>query len=357
MHHVLREAMDRKASDVHITTGLPIMFRLSGELWPYGTEVLTSNDTSDIIYKLIQDDGLRAQLELNGQVDCAISVPGVGRFRANAYKQRGSNALALRPVNSKVPSASDLNLPKQLVQDVLEANKGLILVTGPTGSGKSTTLAALINEINTNRRRHIITLEDPIEFLHRHNKSMVNQREIGLDCISYAQGLKGALREDPDVILIGEMRDVETISIALEAAETGHLVFSTLHTISASETVSRVVSTFPAEEQDRVRAQLALVLSGVVSQQLIPKVGGGRALAMEYMRKSTAISTLIRDDKLQQIRGMIKNAKAQGMMEMDDSILELFKQGLITEDNAIYYAREKDEVRSDLAKIKNLRRR
>ena len=277
----------------------------------------------------------------NGEVDFSISVPQVGRYRVNIFKQRGSMAASLRVVGMQIPSADSLGVPKA-VQDLYDKRRGLVLVTGPTGSGKSTTLASIIDLINTNLTSHIITLEDPIEYLHMHKTSMINQREIGLDTKSYAAALRAALREDPDVILVGEMRDLETISIAITAAETGHLVFSTLHTIGAASTIDRVIDVFPTHQQQQIRIQLSMVLEGVISQQLIPTADGkGRVAAFEVMLANAAIKNMIREGKTYQIQSMIQTNGKLGMITMDDAIYQLYRMGTITGEQALIFAQDR----------------
>jgi len=275
-------------------------------------------------------------------MDTSYSISGLGRFRANIYKQRGGDAIALRVVSLKVPTLKELDF-ESAVRELTNKQRGLVLVTGPTGSGKSTTLAAMINEINHNRTAHIITLEDPIEYLHKHNKSIVNQREIGKDSRNYKSALKAILREDPDVILVGEMRDLETISIAITAAETGHLVLSTLHTIGAAKTIDRIVDVFPPFQQQQVKIQLAGVLQGIISQQLLPKVGDdGRVAALEIMTITPAIQNLIREGKTHQIESAVQTGSKYGMKTMDMAIAELYRQGQITKEVALTYAIDKD---------------
>ncbi len=262
-------ATEKNASDIHITVGIPPALRINGQLIILDKEKLKPDDTKALVYETL-DDNLIRELEEKGEVDTSFSSPGVGRYRVNAYKQRGSYGMALRIIPLEVPNLKDLGLPK-VVEDLARLPRGLILVTGPTGSGKSTTLAAMINQINNERRCHILTLEDPIEYLHKHNRSIVNQREIGTDSRSFANSLRAALRQDPDVILVGEMRDLETISIALTAAETGHLVLSTLHTIGAAKTIDRIIDVFPPHQQQQVRIQFSSVIQAIISQQLLPK--------------------------------------------------------------------------------------
>ena len=292
----------------------------------------------------ILDNRHRNELETNGQTDLAYAIPGVGRFRVNVYKQRGTLASAMRCLPFSIPDADSLGIPVE-VQALTAKKRGLVLVTGPTGSGKSTTLASLVDIMNRKYPYHIITLEDPIEYLHRHQCSVVNQREIGSDSNDYAQALRAALREDPDVILVGEMRDLETISTALTAAETGHLVLSTLHTIGADKTIDRIIDVFPPNQQQQVRVQLASVLECIVSQQLIRREDGrGRVAALEVLFANTAIRNMIRENKTYQIVSMMQTGKRQGMQTMDDAIYELFLRGDISADSAVSYAQNPVEM-------------
>ena len=294
---LLAYAVESKASDTHITVGFPPTLRIDGRLEPMDLPKLTADDTEKMAMHLLRFRGKKDVLFRDGEVDFSYGIPSVGRFRVNVFRQRGTYAAAIRTVTVGIPTLDELKLPgvlKSLAQHV----RGLILITGPTGSGKSTTLAAMIDLINNQRACHILTLEDPIEYLHRHKKSIVNQREIGPDTKSFANALRAALREDPDVILVGEMRDLETISIAITAAETGHLVLSTLHTVGAAETIDRVIDVFPPHQQEQIRIQLANVLKGVVSQQLLKlQTGRGRIAATEVMVTTPAISNLIREGK------------------------------------------------------------
>ena len=288
---------------------------------------------------MLRDEQIE-QLEKTGELDSAFTIPGFGRMRVNVFKQRGTYALAIRILSFVIPSADELGIP-DAVRNLADKKRGLVIVTGATGSGKSTTLAALVDIINKKYSKHIITLEDPIEYLHRHDKSMVTQRELGLDSLSYSSALRAALRQDPDVILLGEMRDLETISTAITAAETGHLVFSTLHTNDAASTIDRIIDVFPPHQQQQIRIQLANVLKGVVAQQLLPKADGtGRIAAFEVMLGNHAISNLIREGKTFQIPGIMQTSKKDGMVVMDDAIVELFKEGRITRDAALKAAHD-----------------
>lgn len=334
---LLKKAIELNASDLHITVGIPPTMRINGILIPYGDEKLTSVDTEAYVKEILDEESYNKYSSV-GELDLSYSIKGIGRFRVNIFKQRGSDAMALRVVAPQIPTLEDLGMPPVL-KDLAHKTRGLILVTGPTGSGKSTTLAAMINEINSTRNCHIITLEDPVEYLHRHKKSIVNQREVEHDSKSYASALKAALREDPDVILVGEMRDLETIGIAVTAAETGHLVFSTLHTIGASKTVDRIVDVFPPYQQQQIKVQLAGVLEGVISQQLLTRADGeGRVCALEIMIATSAIRNLIREGKTHQIDSSVQTGGKYSMVTMDASLLELYRKGLISYDETMSHA-------------------
>jgi len=342
---LLKLAHQNKASDVHITVGVPPVFRVNGKLIHIdNVEKLMPKDTEEIAKELLSDKQF-ARLEEKGEIDFSYAISGIGRFRVNVYSQRGSYSVAIRPIPLEIPSHKELGLPDILLQ-LAERKRGLILVTGPTGSGKSTTLATMINHINETRRCHVLTLEDPIEYLHRHKSSIINQREIGYDTDSYNTALRAALRQDPDVILIGEMRDLETISIAVTAAETGHLVLATLHTIGAVSTVDRVIDVFPAEQQQQVRVQLGSVLQGVVSQQLVRRAdGSGRIGAFEIMLCNQAVRNLIREGKSHQLMSSIQTGRKLGMMSMDTSLVELYKKGYITVDEAMAHSVDKTFIK------------
>lgn len=347
IEELLTIAAEHGASDVHITVGVPPKMRVNGALYNMDYPSLMPQDTEPIIMS-IMDRRRKEMFDEKGEVDFSISVPRIGRYRVNIFKQRGSMAAALRVVGMDIPTADSLGVPKA-VQDLYAKKRGLVLVTGPTGSGKSTTLASLINLINSERTDHIITLEDPIEYLHNHKKSMVNQREIGLDTMSYAAALRAALREDPDVILVGEMRDLETISIAVTAAETGHLVFSTLHTIGAASTIDRVIDVFPTHQQQQIRIQLSMVLEAVISQQLIPTADKkGRVAAFEVMLANAAIKNMIREGKTYQIQSMIQTNGKLGMITMDDALYQLYRAGRITGEQALIFAQDQQAVEKRL---------
>lgn len=340
LNELLETTIKEKASDLHLTVGLPPTIRVNGELISLGNDKLTPEETEEYS-KEILGSFYKEYMEV-GEFDTSFSVAGLGRFRVNVFKQRGSQAIAIRVVGLKIPTLSELNFPS-VIKELTEKQRGLVLVTGPTGSGKSTTLASMINEINSSRSAHIVTLEDPIEYLHKHNKCIINQREIGKDSLSYQNALRAVLREDPDVILVGEMRDIETISIAITAAETGHLVFSTLHTIGAAKTIDRVVDVFPPHQQQQIRIQLAAVLQGIVSQQLLIKGNGsGRVAALEIMIATPAIQNLIREGKTHQIESSVQTGGRYGMKTMDMALSELYKKNLISGETALTYAMDKE---------------
>ena len=343
VEQLLSIAKEKKASDVHVTVGLPPRVRINGELVDLDYPKLSPDDCEKLILD-IMDDRQQAMFKDRGELDFSFSVPNIGRYRVNVFRQRGSVACAMRIVGTEIPKPESLGVPKSVV-DLYAKKRGLVLVTGPTGSGKSTTLASLIDRINDERNAHVITLEDPIEYLHSHRKAMINQREIGLDTHSYADALRAALREDPDVILVGEMRDLETISTAITAAETGHLVFSTLHTIGAAATIDRIIDVFPPHQQQQIRIQLAVVLEAVISQQLIPTADrSGRVAAFEDMHGTIPIKNLIREAKTYQISSVLQTARKEGMISMDDALLDLYNKGVIDSDNAIGYAQDVNYV-------------
>ena len=342
LDEILRMSVEEKASDIHFTAGCPPYYRIDGVLTPLKGDKLQPTDLEALLLPIL-DNRHRNELETNGQTDMAYAIPGVGRFRVNVYKQRGTLASAMRCLPFSIPDADSLGIPAE-VQALTAKKRGLVLVTGPTGSGKSTTLASLVDIMNRKYPYHIITLEDPIEYLHRHQYSMVNQREIGSDSNDYAQALRAALREDPDVILVGEMRDLEAIYTALTAAETGHLVLSTLHTIGADKTIDRIIDVFPPNQQ-QVRIQLASVLECIISQQLIRREDGrGRVAALEVLFANTAIRNMIRENKTYQIISTMQTGKRQGMQTMDDAIYELFLRGDISADSAVSYAQKPGEM-------------
>ena len=344
---LLRYAVKDGASDVHLVAGTYPKYRIDGELVPIpGYGRLLTTTTRRILEPLL-DEETSEMFDKDGDLDFAYSQPNLGRFRVNMYKQRGSWSGVFRQLSSSIPSPDKLGLPRSIT-DLVKHKRGIVLVTGPTGSGKSTTLASLIDIINTNYKKNIITLEDPIEYLHRHKMSNVSQREMGVDSKNFASALRASLREDPDVILVGEMRDYETISTAITAAETGHLVFSTLHTIGAASTIDRIIDTYPAAQQQQARSQLALCFQGIISQQLVPRIGGGRVAALEIMLGTDALRSLVREGKTGQILSYIQTSKQLGMQSMDSHLLELNYKGLITEEDAINFAVDKKYVKQQL---------
>ncbi|WP_129597732.1 type IV pilus twitching motility protein PilT [Anaerophilus nitritogenes] len=340
---LLRKTIESNASDLHITIGIPPIIRVNGSLQKINEKALSHQDTELLVQELLTHEHF-IELQEKGEIDLSFSHSGLGRFRVNIYKQRGSYGIALRCLSLRIPTIDELGLPSVLKELALK-QRGLILVTGPTGSGKSTTLASMIDYINENRNCHILTLEDPIEYLHKHNKSIVNQREIGDDSKSFANALRAALRQDPDVILVGEMRDLETISTAMTAAETGHLVLSTLHTVGAAKTIDRIIDIFPFHQQQQIRVQLSTVLEGVISQQLLPRKDQyGRIATMEIMVATSAIRNLIREGKTHQLQTNIQTGSKFGMKTMDHSILEFYNQMVIDKKTALTYAIEKENL-------------
>ena len=339
LDEILAESIHAKASDVHFTVGRPPVYRVDGILKSIEGERLTPKVMEELLMPLM-DVRHRGELQENGQTDFAYAIPGVGRFRVNVFKQRGTLASVMRCLPFNIPEPEDLGIPAEVVE-MTSRKRGLVLVTGPTGSGKSTTLASLLHVINRTYPYHIITLEDPIEYLHRHDRSIVNQREIGSDSTDYGQALRAALREDPDVILVGEMRDLETISTAITAAETGHLVFSTLHTIGANQTIDRIIDVFPPDQQQQIRIQLASVRECIVSQQLLKRAdGSGRVAALEVLFANNAIRNLIREGKTYQIPSIMQTSKRMGMQTMDDALYDLYMRKVINADQTVTYAQD-----------------
>ncbi|MBE3588241.1 MAG: type IV pilus twitching motility protein PilT [Thermoanaerobacteraceae bacterium] len=351
----LKLAFELKASDVHLTVGRPPVFRVHGKLFAAdelgaravpGVEdlpVLTAGDTEALARQLIPGDRFQQFMQV-GESDLSYAIPGVGRFRVNAFKQRGTVALAIRLIPERIPTFDELGLP-EVVAHLARRPRGLVLVTGPTGSGKSTTLAAMIDLINSESRLHIITLEDPIEYVHRHKKSLVNQREIGRDSLSFAAALRAALREDPDVILVGEMRDLETIATAITAAETGHLVLATLHTTSAAQTIDRIIDVFPPHQQQQVRLQLAGALEGVIAQQLLPRRDRpGRVAALEILVATPAIRNLIREGKTHQIISHLQTGARYGMQTLDMALRNLVRTEVIGREEALARAADAENL-------------
>jgi twitching motility protein PilT len=341
---VLLQVMERNASDLHLTAGSPPMIRHHGRLHALDYPRMTPQTTREVVYSILTNDQ-RQKLETDWQIDLAYSIPGKARFRVNAYFQRAAISAALRLIPSEMPKLGTLGLPPVL-EDFTKKPRGFVLVTGPTGSGKSTSLAAMLDLINETRHEHILTIEDPIEFLHRHKKCIVNQRELGADAQSFGLGLKAALRQDPDVILVGEMRDLETIATALTAAETGHLVFATLHTQDTAQTVDRIVDVFPPEQQQQVRVQLSVALQGIVTQQLLPTADGqGRCCAAEILVPTPAVRNLIREGKTHQIYSALQTGGSFGMQTMDASLAQLVRQHKITRELAEARSSAPEELR------------
>lgn len=346
--NLLMVAKEKGASDLHVTVGIRPKCRVNGELeeMPEFERILP--DKAMELVESMMKPRQKEMIEEKGEVDFAYSIPELGRFRVNAFKQRGSYASVLRLVGTTIPTPKSLGVPSSVIE-LTKKKRGMVLVTGPTGSGKSTTLASLIDIINQEQDVHIITLEDPIEYLHNHKKAIVNQREIGLDTMSYANALRAALREDPDIILVGEMRDLDTISTAITAAETGHLVFSTLHTIGAAPTIDRIIDVFPPHQQMQVRVQLASVLECVISQQLLPMSDNkGRVAAFEVMHATPAIKNLIREGKTHQIDSIIQTSKKLGMQMMDDALLDLYLKHKIDGARAVEYAQDSQAMQGKL---------
>lgn len=339
MNKLLELSLQHNASDIHLTVNKPPSFRIDGEIKSLNVDKLTSDDTATLMKQITSERG-QAELAEIGSTDFAIGFQDKARFRVNVFKQRGHNAIVLRQIPTKVLTMEELNLPAHL-KDIIMRPRGLVLVTGPTGSGKSTTLAAMIDFINKTCAHHIITVEDPIEFVHDHHKSIVNQRELHNDVPSFSEGLRRALREDPDVILVGEMRDLETISAAISAAETGHLVFGTLHTTGAARTVDRIIDAFPTSQQEMIRTQLSGNLISVISQALLPKKEGkGRIAAFEIMIMTSAISNLVRENKTFRIDSTIQTSRNQGMILLDDWLFNLYQQGAIDFENMMLKAKD-----------------
>jgi twitching motility protein PilT len=334
MADLLQILVERGGSDLHLASGTSPQIRQSGKLVPLTQfETLTPQETQRLAYSVL-NEAQKQRFEEQNELDLSFGIQGLARFRCNVYRQRGAVGAAVRVIPYTIRSFEELGLPA-VVHRLADRPKGLILVTGPTGSGKSTTLAAMIDKINRERREHIMTIEDPIEFVHPHKQCIVNQREVAADTQSFTTALRAILRQDPDVVLVGEMRDLETIAAALTIAETGHLTFGTLHTNSCAQTINRIIDVFPTAQQAQVRAQLSLVLEGVLSQTLIPKVGGGRAMAMEIMVATPAIRNLIREEKIHQMYSAIQSGQKYGMQTMNQSLADLVRRRLITRDEAL----------------------
>lgn len=332
------------ASDLHLAVGSPPNTRVDGKLQPFeGYEILKNDPLREILYKILTEEQIKT-LEKTRELDFSYSMPGISRFRGNILFQRGTIGAVFRAIPSSPPNLEDLNLPP-VIKELCDKPRGLVLVTGPTGSGKSTTLAAMIDYINRNRAEHIVTIEDPIEFLHKSQKSIIRQRELGSDTLSFSEALKHVLRQDPDVILVGEMRDLETISLAVTSAETGHLVFGTLHTTSAGSTVDRIIDVFPSHQQQQIRMQLSNTLEGVICQTLVPKKEGkGRICAMEILIGVAGVRNMIREGKTHQIINMLQSGASVGMQSLNTSLQKIFKQGLITKEDALAKSSQPDEL-------------
>jgi twitching motility protein PilT len=351
LYEMLKMMIERKASDLHITTGSPPRLRIDGKLMSLDHATLNPADTKAICYSILTD-AQKHQFEEHNELDLSFGVKGLSRFRANIFMQRGAVAGAFRTIPFEIRNFKELGIP-DIVNDLVKKPRGLILVTGPTGSGKSTTLAAMVDRINSERYDHIITVEDPIEYLHPHKKCLINQREVHADTVSFKAALRYVLRQDPDVVLIGEMRDLETVEAALLVSETGHLTLATLHTNSAVQTVNRVIDVFPPHQQEQIRVQLSFVLEGIFAQQLIPrKSGEGRVLAVELLVPNPAIRNLIREDKVHQIYSMMQTGQARfGMQTMNQSLVELYTKGHISYEDAIGRSSMPDELIQMIQKI------
>lgn len=343
MDHValLQKAHESRASDIHLTVKVPPVLRVDGDLRRMDLPPLENEEIRQMLRNILTDNQM-AKLDEEGELDLSFSVPGMGRYRMNAFRQRGTYGAAMRVVNVRIPTIEELGLPT-VVKELARKPRGLILVTGPTGSGKSTTLASMIQLINQERECHIVTLEDPIEYLHRHEKSIINQREVGDDTKSFAKGLRAALRQDPDVILVGEMRDLETIAIAITAAETGHLVMSTLHTQGCAKTIDRAIDVFPPYQQQQIRVQLAGVLEGIISQQLLARSDGeGRIAAFEFLTATPGIRNMIREGKTHQIQSAMQTGVKHGMQTMDNALIELYKRAIISKESVMNHCFDYD---------------
>lgn len=348
-NEILQQASQRNASDIFVVAGLPITFKIQGQLTTLGTQKLMPEDTQKIIHDIYEMASARSlqTLQNTGDDDFSFSLPGLSRFRVNAYRQRGSLAAVIRVIALHLPDPQKIHVPDYVIE-LSDLSKGMVLVTGPAGCGKSTTLACMIDHINHTRVSHIITLEDPLEYLHQHNKSIVTQREISTDTESYLIALRAALRQSPNIILLGEMRDFETIQTAMTAGETGHLLLSSLHTIGAANTIDRIVDVFPPNQQRQISIQLSMVLQAVVSQQLVPATDGTYIPAFEIMTLTPAIRNLIREGKIHQIEGMMYASSSREMISMDNSLLRLYKEKKITKDTALRYSTNPEMLRKKL---------
>ncbi|MHC4712262.1 MAG: type IV pilus twitching motility protein PilT [Planctomycetota bacterium] len=345
LEELLQELVDRKGSDLHITAGSPPRVRVDGLLLPLSGDKLSPQDTQNLIYSILNSDQI-ARFEADLELDLSFGISGLGRFRTNVFMQRGAVGTVLRVIPFEISNMRELGLPQKLCEKLCSMPKGLILVTGATGSGKSTTLASFIDHINTQFEGHIVTIEDPIEFVHRNKKCLINQREVGSDTHSFVNALRAVLREDPDVVLIGEMRDQETILAALTLAETGHLTFGTLHTSDCVQTINRVIDVFPAHQQQQIRTQLSFTLQAVFCQQLLQRLTGrGRALAAEIMVANSAVRSLIRDDKAHQIYSIIQTGGKEGMRTMNQSLFQLYQSNLISYEEALTHTTDPDDLK------------
>ncbi len=336
---ILEKAIEAEAADVFIIAGAPVSIRQNRSIVPIDDKKLWPEDTLELIKEIygLTDQRSMETLEKFGDDDFAVTIPGMSRFRVSTYRQRGSFSAVIRVIAFQLPDFHEFNIPEYIV-NLGRDRKGMTLITGPAASGKSTTLACIIDRINHERNSHVITLEDPVEYLHRHGTSVISQREINLDSESYVKALRAALRQSPDVILLGEMRDYETINVAMTAAETGHLLFSTLHTLGASNAIDRIIDVFPADQQRQIAVQLSMVLNAVVSQQLVPSVSGGVVPVFEIMTVTPAIRNMIRDNKVHQIEGLLYSSSQENMISTDQSLLKLYRNGEITRDTALTYA-------------------
>lgn len=345
---ILKQAVNDNASDVFIVAGLPISIRKNGEVLQEENDKLLPEDTESLVLEIYKIAGRNLDhLNQIGDDDFSFALRGISRFRVSAYKQRGSYSAVIRVITFDLPNPGELGIPEQIME-LGNRKKGVVLITGAAGSGKSTTLACIIDRINQTRRSHIITLEDPLEFLHKHNKSIVSQREINIDADTYVSALRAALRQSPDIILLGEMRDYETIEVAMTAAETGHLLFSTLHTIGAANTIDRIIDAFPANQQRQIAIQLSMVLSAVVSQQLVPAIDGELIPAFEIMVVNPAIRNIIRENKTPQLEGLLYSSNSEGLVSMDTSLFKLYKEGRITAETALAYSTNPEMMKKKL---------
>ena len=350
LRELLEQMVQMGASDLHLTVGTPPVVRVDGKLVRMNHDMLTTEQIKKLAYSMLNDKQ-KMKFEQNWELDFSFGIESMSRFRANMFMQRGNVAVVLRQIPYKVRSFEELNLPKAIAE-FARLPRGLVLVTGPTGSGKSTTLAAIIDKINRERAVHIITVEDPIEYLHRHQVAVINQREVYSDTPSFASALKYALREDPDVVLVGEMRDLETMEAALSISETGHLAFATLHTNSSAESINRIIDAFPANQQEQVRVSLSFSLQAIVSQALIPRIGGGRVMVLEILIVTPAIRAIIRDDKVHQMYSMIQSGQKYGMKTMNQSLAELYQTGKISINDAMSYSHNQQELTEMLQRAK-----